>query len=160
LPRVFLRRNRRGVPWVSVFVCGLGWALALKIPFERLISIDLILYGTSLILEFAALIALRLREPELPRPFHAGSFFFACLLSAGPTALIAYALYASRAETLGDPGTALAHVSALLLAAAVALLGPPFYALIVALARRRAACEQPAADSEPQAAIADSNETP
>ena len=57
LPRVFLRRNRRGVPWVSVVVCGLGWALALKLPFERLISIDLILYGSSLILEFLALIA-------------------------------------------------------------------------------------------------------
>ena len=52
LPRVFLHRNRRGVPWVSVLVCGLGWALALNLPFERLISIDLILYGSSLILEF------------------------------------------------------------------------------------------------------------
>ena len=74
LPRAFLRRNRRGVPWVSVLVCGLGWALALKLPFERLISIDLILYGSSLILEFVTLIVLRLREPELPRPFRAGSF--------------------------------------------------------------------------------------
>jgi len=137
LPRIFLRRNRRGVPWVSVFVCGLGWALALSLPFERLISIDLILYGTSLILEFLALIALRLREPELPRPFHAGSFVFVCLLGAAPTVLIGYALYASRSETLGDPGTPLARVSSLLFALAVALLGPPLYALSVALARRR-----------------------
>src|SRR5579863_4035882 len=74
LPRIFERRNRRGVPWVSVVFCGLGWALALSLPFEKLISIDLILYGTSLILEFLALIALRLREPDLPRPFQAGSF--------------------------------------------------------------------------------------
>ncbi|MGB0065930.1 MAG: APC family permease, partial [Terracidiphilus sp.] len=137
LPRVFLRRNRRGVPWVSVFACGLGWALALSLPFERLISIDLILYGTSLILEFVALIALRLREPDLPRPFHAGSFVSVCLLGAAPTALIAFALYASRSETLGDPGTALAHVSSLLFAAAVALLGPMLYVLTIALARRR-----------------------
>jgi amino acid transporter len=138
LPRAFLHRNRRGVPWVSVLVCGLGWALALKLPFERLISIDLILYGSSLILEFLALIFLRLREPELPRPFRAGSFTFACLLAAGPTALIAYALYASRSETLGDPGTPFAHVSSLAFAAAVALLGPPLYALTVAVARRKA----------------------
>jgi amino acid transporter len=137
LPRAFLRRNRRGVPWVSVLVCGVGWALALKLPFERLISIDLILYGSSLILEFVALIALRLREPELPRPFRAGSFSFACLLAVGPTALIAYALYASRSETLGDPGTPFAKVSSLAFAAAVALLGPPLYALAVALARRK-----------------------
>ena len=117
----------RGVPWVSVLVCGLAWALALKLPFERLISIDLILYGSSLILEFVALIALRMREPELPRPFRAGSFPFACLLARGPTVLIAYALYASRAETLGDPGTPFATVSSLAFAAAVALLGPPLY---------------------------------
>ncbi|MFZ0338713.1 MAG: APC family permease [Terracidiphilus sp.] len=137
LPRAFLHRNRRGVPWVSVLVCGLGWALALKLPFERLISIDLILYGSSLILEFLALIFLRVREPELPRPFRAGSFTFACMLAVGPTALIAYALYASRSETLGDPGTPFAHVSSLAFAAAVALLGPPLYALTVAVARRK-----------------------
>jgi amino acid transporter len=136
LPQVFLRRNRRGVPWVSVFVCGLGWALALSIPFERLISIDLILYGTSLILEFAALIALRLREPSLPRPFRAGSFAFACLLAAGPAVLIAYAIYASRSETLGDPGTPFARISSPLFALAVALFGPLLYALSAALARR------------------------
>jgi amino acid transporter len=139
LPRVFLLRNRRGVPWISVLVCGLGWALALSLPFERLISIDLILYGTSLILEFLALIALRLREPDLPRPFRAGSFPFACLLAVGPTVLIAYALYASRSEKLGDPGTALANVSSLLFALAVALAGPPLYALTAALARRKPA---------------------
>jgi amino acid transporter len=139
LPRVFLRRNRRGVPWISVIACGVGWALALRLPFERLISIDLILYGSSLILEFLALIFLRRREPDLPRPFRAGSFPFACLLAVGPTVLIAYALYASRSETLGDPGTTLANVSSLGFAAAVALLGPLFYALTVALARSKRA---------------------
>jgi len=138
LPRIFLLRNRRGVPWVSVLVCGFGWALALNLPFERLISIDLILYGSSLILEFAALIVLRLREPDLPRPFRAGNFTIACLLAVGPTILIAYALYVSRTEKLGDPNTALANVSSLLFAAVIALLGPLFYWLIAApLARRQ-----------------------
>jgi len=139
LPRIFERRNRRGVPWVSLLVCGLAWALALNLPFEKLISIDLILYGTSLILEFLALIALRLREPQLPRPFRAGNFAFTCLLAVSPTALIAYALYASRAEKLGDPNTSLANVSALLFAVVIALLGPLLYWFTaVPLARRRA----------------------
>ena len=145
LPRIFLRRNRRGVPWISVMVCGLGWALALRLPFERLISIDLILYGSSLLLEFAALIALRIREPGLPRPFRAGSFRFACLLGAGPTILIGYALIASRTEKLGDPGTAFGNVSSLLFALAIALLGPAFYWISVApLARRRQAAAEAA----------------
>lgn len=139
LPRILERRNRRGVPWVSVLFCGLGWALAINLPFEKLISIDLILYGTSLILEFLALIALRIREPQLPRPFRAGNFVFACLLAVGPTLLIAYALYASRSEKLGDPGTALANVSSVLFAFGIALLGPPLYWFTARpLARRRA----------------------
>jgi amino acid transporter len=143
LPRAFQRRNRRGVPWVSVLVCGLGWALALNLPFERLISIDLILYGSSLILEFVALIALRIREPNLPRPFRAGSFAFACLLGVGPALLIGYALFASRNEKLGDANSSLANLSALLFASVIALLGPLFYFLSRTLsARQRRGAEQ------------------
>jgi amino acid transporter len=136
LPSVFALHNSRGVPWVSVLVCGLGWALALNLPFERLISIDLILYGSSLILEFIALAVLRVREPDLPRPFRVGSFPFACLLGAGPTALIAYAIYASRSEKLGSPDSSFANVSALGFASLIALLGPLLYAISAAALRR------------------------
>ena len=132
LPSAFARRNRRGVPWVSVLLCGLAWALALKLPFERLISIDLILYGTSLMLEFVALIVLRIREPEMKRPFRAGNLPFACALSVGPAVLLGYAIYAARGEKL------MGSVSALLFAVVVALLGPLLYWLTaVPLARRR-----------------------
>jgi amino acid transporter len=103
-----------------VLLCGLAWALALNLPFERLISIDLILYGASLILEFAALVVLRRREPNLERPFKAGNFAVACALGVGPTALIGYALYASRDERVGG-------FSALLFAFLVALIGPVLY---------------------------------
>ena len=85
LPRVVARRNSRGVPWVSVLLCGLAWALALKLPFERLISIDLILYGSSLLLEFVALVVLRIREPKLTSPFKAGNLAFACLARSRPS---------------------------------------------------------------------------
>jgi amino acid transporter len=147
LPRVLERRNSRNVPWVSVLFCGLGWALALKLPFEKLISIDLILYGSSLILEFLALIALRLREPELPRPFRAGSFPFACVLAVGPAVLIAAALFFSRSEKLGDPGTALGNVSSPGFALLIALLGPLLYWFTaLPIARRRALAATAAAE--------------
>jgi amino acid transporter len=136
MPRLLARHNRKGVPWVSVLVCGAAWALALNLPFERLISIDLILYGSSLLLEFAALVALRVREPGLARPFRAGNFVFACLLGVGPAALIAYALVVSRDEKLGAPDSAFANVSALAFASAIALLGPLLYALSVAALRQ------------------------
>jgi amino acid transporter len=141
LPRALAKRNKRDVPWVSVLLCGLAWAMALKLPFERLISIDLILYGSSLLLEFVALIVLRIREPKLERPFKAGNLAFAVSLAVGPAALIAYALYASRAEKL--VGT----TSALLFAVVVALLGPLFYWLTAApRARRLASAGAQAAD--------------
>jgi amino acid transporter len=140
LPRVVARRNRHGVPWVSVLLCGLAWALALKLPFERLISIDLILYGTSLLLEFAALIVLRIREPHLQRPFRAGNLVVACLLAVGPVLLIGYSLYASRDEKL--VGT----TSALLFAAVVGLLGPVFYWLTAAPITQRRRLRVPLLD--------------
>ena len=143
LPRFVARRNSRGVPWVSVLLCGLAWALALNLKFERLISIDLILYGSSLLLEFVALVVLRIREPNLPRPFKAGNLAFACSLGIGPAVLIGYALYASRGEEIS-----LMHssVSALIFSVAVGLLGPILYWLTTAPAARRRPAPVPAAD--------------
>jgi amino acid transporter len=137
LPRFVARRNNRGVPWVSVLLCGLGWALALNLKFERLISIDLILYGSSLLLEFVALVVLRIREPNLARPFKAGNLAFAISLGIGPAVLIGYALYASRGEEI-----TVAHntISSLVFSIAIGLLGPVLYWLIAGrLARRRLA---------------------
>jgi amino acid transporter len=139
LPQVVARRNSREVPWVSVVLCGLAWGLALKLPFERLISIDLILYGSSLLLEFVALVVLRIREPNLERPFKAGNFGVACLLGVGPAALIGYAIWAAREETI------IGSFSGLLFAAGVGLLGPLLYwGTARPLARRRLAASQPA----------------
>jgi amino acid transporter len=133
LPRIVAARNRRGVPWMSVLLCGLAWALALNLPFERLISVDLVLYGSSLLLEFVALVVLRLREPQLERPFKAGNLGFACLLGVGPAVLIGYALYASRDEKI------IGSLSALVFACGVGLCGPLLYRLTVALQPRRPA---------------------
>jgi amino acid transporter len=139
LPLSLAKKNSRGVPWVSVVLCGLAWGLALKLPFERLISIDLILYGSSLMLEFVALVVLRIREPQMERPFKAGNLAVACLLGAGPAALIGYALYASRDEKI------IGSLSALLFAVCVGMLGPLLYWFTAApLARRRLAAAQAA----------------
>jgi amino acid transporter len=141
LPRILARRNARDVPWVSVILCGLAWALALSLTFERLITIDLILYGTSLLLEFVALVVLRIKEPGLARPFKAGNLAFAVSLGVGPAALIGYALYASRAEEVR-----LGHnsMSALLFSLFVGLLGPILYRITAQPRARRLAAESAA----------------
>lgn len=129
LPSALAWKNGRDVPWVAVLACAVAWALALRFSFERLISIDLILYGSSLILEFVALIVLRLREPNLDRPFRAGSLVTACFIGAVPTALIVYADVASRHEHM-------AHMPALLLGALIVACGPVFYLLSKKTTRR------------------------
>ncbi len=121
MPKAFRRRNRFGVPWISVLFCAAIWALALNFTFERLISIDLVLYGGALLLEFVALVVLRLREPELVRPFRVpGGTAGAVAAGVGPALLIASAIYAARNEqVLG--------LNALLFAALVGLTGAALY---------------------------------
>jgi amino acid transporter len=143
LPQVLARRNGRHVPWVSLLLCGAAWALALNLKFERLISIDLILYGSSLLLEFVALVVLRIREPRLPRPFKAGNLAFACSLGIGPAVLIGYALYASRGEEITVMHST---VSALIFSVCVGLLGPVLYWITGARSARRRLAAAEAAD--------------
>jgi len=121
LNRLLIRRTKNGVPWVSVLLCASAWAMALGLSFERLITIDLVLYGLSLILEFIALVVLRLKEPQMPRPFRVpGGLLMAIAVGVGPTALIAFAIYASRDEHIGG-------ISALLFSGIIAALGPLLY---------------------------------
>ena len=140
LPRALAVRNRREVPWVSVLFCGLAWAMALSLTFERLIAIDLILYGSSLLLEFVALVVLRIKEPSLARPFKAGNLAVAISLGVGPAGLIGYALYASRADAVK-----LGHGSmpALLFSLLVGLLGPVLYRVTAVPRRARALNVEP-----------------
>ena len=138
LPKFLTRTTRASpsrapVPWASVLVCAVAWALALRLSFERLISIDLVLYGASLLLEFVALVVLRLREPSLARPFRIpGGLPAAILAGIGPAALIAFALYAARDERVVGP------LPALTFAALVAAAGPLAYLLARLAASRRA----------------------
>src|SRR5499427_10999162 len=69
LPKFFGKLNRRRAPWVAIVVLSIGWAACLNLGFERLVTLDILVYGLSLALEFLALVVLRIREPELRRPF-------------------------------------------------------------------------------------------
>ena len=58
-----------GTPQVSLLVCALVVSVMVLWGFADLLIIDVTLYGCGLILEFIALIVLRRREPQTPRPF-------------------------------------------------------------------------------------------
>ena len=127
LPRAFARMNRSGAPWLSIVTLACAWGLAVNLTFERLISIDLVLYGAALLLEFVALVVLRVREPGLPRPFRVpGGTAGAVLAGVGPALLIVFAMVNARTEKVGP-------MPALLFAAIVAVCGPVFYAVAKSL---------------------------
>ncbi len=100
LPPVFAKLHpRTRAPWVAIIVCALCWALCLGMGFERLVTIDILLYGFSLGLEFVALIFLRIREPDLPRPFRVpGGMFGVVAIGIVPMLLIGFSAIQSEYE--------------------------------------------------------------
>jgi amino acid transporter len=100
LPRFFGKlHSRTRAPWVAILVCAAGWAMCLNLGFERLVTIDILLYGTSLSLEFVALVALRIREPELPRAFRVpGGMFGAIAVGITPVLLLGFSVVRSESE--------------------------------------------------------------
>ncbi len=63
---------RTGVPWAAVLVSSAGYSLFALASFKDLIVLNVWLYSLTLLLELAAFVALRLREPSLARPWRVG----------------------------------------------------------------------------------------
>jgi len=102
LPAMFSRLHpRTRAPWVAILVCAVAWSLCLGFGFERLVTIDILVSGSSLLLEFAALIALRYREPQLQRPFRVpGGIAGAWLVGVCPALLLGIAAVHGGKETI------------------------------------------------------------
>src|SRR5919109_5244582 len=100
LPRIFGKLHpRTRAPWVAILACAVGWACCLGLGFARLVTIDILLYGGSLGLEFLALVWLRVREPELPRPFRVpGGLFGAIAVGIAPVMLLGFSVLRSQSE--------------------------------------------------------------
>lgn len=103
LPKIFARRTKAtGAPWVSIVACATCWALCLNLTFVKLIMLDVLLTGLSIILQFAALVGLRIREPNLPRPYRVpGGLFAAVALGIPPAALLVITVLRNEAEPVG-----------------------------------------------------------
>jgi amino acid transporter len=103
LPKLLARRNpRTGAPWVAIVACAIAWAACLQFSFTKLIMLDVLLTGLSILLEFAALVALRIREPELQRPYRVpGGLAGAVALGIFPLALLVLTVVRNQAEPVG-----------------------------------------------------------
>ncbi len=102
LPKFFGKKSARAkAPWVAIIFCATCWALCLGLGFRRLVTLDIMLYGLSLMLEFVTLVALRVREPELKRGFRVpGGLTGAILAGVFPLLLLSLAMVESNRETV------------------------------------------------------------
>jgi amino acid transporter len=102
LPKIFAKTNARTqAPWVAIMACATCWALCLGLGFKRLVTLDIMLYGVALMLEFVTLVALRIREPQLKREFRVpGGLAGALLAGVFPLALLIIALVQSESQSV------------------------------------------------------------
>ena len=73
MPAVLARvHSRFGTPWAAVILSSACYSAVAFWSFKELVVLDIWLYSVTLLLELAAFVALRLREPDLPRPWRVG----------------------------------------------------------------------------------------
>ena len=103
LPAIFARRDpQTGAPRWAIAACAAAWALGLMLPFSKLLMLDMLLTGSSILLEFAALVALRIREPNLARPYRVpGGMAGAIAVCIPPAALMVLTAVRNHAEPVG-----------------------------------------------------------
>jgi amino acid transporter len=133
LPRVVTRlHSRTGAPWVAITACAIFWAVCYPLGFERNLILDVLLTGMSILLEFWALVALRIREPELARPFRVpGGTAGAVVIGLPPLALMIAAVVRNHKELVGA-------TNALVIGIAIVAAGVAFYFLSRMIQRRKA----------------------
>ena len=102
LPKVFAKTSKpTNTPWLAIVVCAGCWALCLGLGFRRLVTLDIMLYGASLMLEFVTLVVLRIREPNLKRGFRVpGGMTGAVMVGVFPLLLLLLAVVESNHETV------------------------------------------------------------
>jgi amino acid transporter len=117
LPRAFTRHHQKtGAPWVAILACAVAWAACLPLGFFRLLILDVLLTGLSILLEFGALIALRIREPNLSRPYRIpGGILATIAISAPPSALLALSLVRNQSEQVGTTNASMIGMGVILL---------------------------------------------
>ena len=78
---------RFGTPWAAIVLSSACYSVCAFWSFKELIVLNIWLYSVALLLELAAFVALRVREPALPRPWRVGGGAVGISLVAGLPAL-------------------------------------------------------------------------
>ena len=97
LPRMLGKIHPRyGTPWVAILLSAGVYTVLSFQSFQELVKFDVLIYASGLILEFAALLWLRKKEPELPRPFQIpGGWPTLMFIAVAPMTMVAFAVLQS-----------------------------------------------------------------
>jgi len=69
-PKAFVKCSKdRGVPYIAVLSLGLFALIACMFPFEVIVVVDVILFIAAYVLIFVSACILRIKEPDMERPF-------------------------------------------------------------------------------------------
>ena len=109
-------------PWVAIIVCATIYSFFTLSAFASLVVVDVIVYSAALLLEFAALIALRIKYPKMKRPYRVpGGWFGIFLITILPVGVLALAVV----STIQEEG-----IGALYLSIAAIATGPILYPIL------------------------------
>ncbi len=124
LPAALAMTDERGTPRRAVVASAVGYSVFALLSFGGLLAADVLLYTAALAMEFAALLALRRREPELVGTFRVPVGVPVLAVLAGlPVLVLAIAVALEvRSRAIGLVGV--------LVAAACAAAGPLAYAAL------------------------------
>jgi amino acid transporter len=122
LPRWLGKKDEKtGAPVAALLMCGAAYSACLGLGFKRLVELDVVIYGASLALEFVALVALRVKEPDAARPYRVpGGIVGAVLVGVVPMGLLVWLLFQGGSEEEGGSGV-------VRVAAAFVAVGPLLY---------------------------------
>ena len=95
LPKVLFKVHPKyGTPWVALVVSSAIYSVFILGPFQSLVVVDVTIYSAALLLEFLALVILRIKEPTMKRPYKIpGGWPVIALVCLGPLGFIVLALY-------------------------------------------------------------------
>lgn len=123
LPKIITRLHPKfETPHVAIIVCALIYSVFTLSAFSSLVVVDVMLYSVALLLEFAALIVLRIKMPNMKRPFRVpGGWLGLVLITVFPVLVLGLAVV----STIQEEG-----ISALYLSLGAIITGPILYPIL------------------------------
>lgn len=88
LPAIFASRSKHGTPTISILLSATGVIFLSWMSFQEILEFLNFLYSIGMLLEFAAFIKLRIKKPDLHRPYKVPFQTFGAIMLCVPPAVL------------------------------------------------------------------------